>query len=962
MLSEDGTIEHVIDDADGATRFLDGGGPTGALIRAHDWSATPLGPPAAWPTELKTLVGVMLAAAQPMFVAWGERDRVLLYNDSYAEMLADKHPDALGRSFAEVWSEAWLNLAPLFADVFAGAPIQMDDIELYLQRNGRLEEAHFAFSYTPVRDPLGTVKGLFCPCRETTKEVMAQRTHEVERIRTERLFTHAPGFIAVYSGPDHVYEFANATHQQMFGNRDVIGKGVRELFPDTASQGFHELLDQVFATGERFVGRDFPIRLMDDPGQPQQYIDFIYQPILDDTGIVTGIFCEGFDVTDRHRAHEALEQSEARFRAAIDAVHGVLWTNSPDGEMIGEQPAWAALTGQAQSDYQGYGWAKAIHPDDAQPTIDAWNRAVAERRPFEFEHRVTRADGECRTYAVRAVPTFDADGAINEWIGVHTDITDERAVQAELRTSETRFRGLAEAMPGFAWTADGDGLLTYTSPHWHEYSGSDPDASLGAGWAAFVHPDDQPKAFAQWAHSIATGEPYEVEFRLRDRSGAYHWWLGRAQRSEDDDGARWIGTATELDAIVAARETLAMSREQLEAEVLARTAELRETEEQLRQSQKLEAIGQLTGGVAHDFNNLLTVIRGSVDLLRRPDLAEDHRTRYIDAISDTVTRAAKLTGQLLAFARRQALQPEVFDVGRALEATREIVQTLTGPRISVVVDLPDKPLHVHADPTQFDTAIVNMAANARDAMAGEGTLTITVAGADGVPPVRSHPALAGQFVVVSVADTGTGIPLDRIDQIFEPFFTTKAVGQGTGLGLSQVYGFAKQSGGEVRVTSEPGAGAIFMLYLPRSAQVAARPPEDIAPPPLAGHGTRVLVVEDNDAVGNFARATLEELGYHTHHAADADAALRKLAAAPGAYDVVFSDVVMPGMNGIELAREIGNRYPDLPVILTSGYSSVLAQEGTDGLDLLRKPYSMEELSRVLANVKVRRPTGGPARL
>jgi nitrogen-specific signal transduction histidine kinase/ActR/RegA family two-component response regulator len=386
-----------------------------------------------------------------------------------------------------------------------------------------------------------------------------------------------------------------------------------------------------------------------------------------------------------------------------------------------------------------------------------------------------------------------------------------------------------------------------------------------------------------------------------------------------------------------------------------RAASLLQVEEALRQSQKLEAVGQLTGGVAHDFNNLLTVIKSSTDLLKRPDLSEDRRVRYISAISDTVDRAAKLTGQLLAFARRQALRPEVFDAGRSVRAIGEMVETLTGARITVAIHVCDEPCHINADPSQFDTALVNMAVNARDAMDGEGRLDIAVVVVGGVPALRSHAALVGDYVRIALTDTGSGIPADQIDRIFEPFFTTKGVGQGTGLGLSQVFGFAKQSGGEVVVESEVGRGTTFALYLPRvevgdneemgTAQVDAV---------VDGRGTQVLVVEDNREVGTFSTQTLQELGYATHWVMNADEALAVLAGSPGVYDVVFSDVVMPGMNGVELGRMIRRLYPGLPVVLTSGYSHVLAQETDHGFELLQKPYSVESLSRILRRAASKR--------
>jgi two-component system, NtrC family, sensor kinase len=388
----------------------------------------------------------------------------------------------------------------------------------------------------------------------------------------------------------------------------------------------------------------------------------------------------------------------------------------------------------------------------------------------------------------------------------------------------------------------------------------------------------------------------------------------------------------------------------------AEAAKRQEAEEALKHGQRLEALGQLTGGVAHDFNNLLTVIRASVDLLRRPDLPEPRRLRYIDAISDTVTRAARLTGQLLAFARRQTLKPELFDIGQNVQMLSEMIGTLIGSQIEIVTHGPGEACFVNADAGQFETAMINMAVNARDAMDGRGKLTITVRTAAELPgPAAQQQATRDQnpagYVAVSVEDTGVGIPHEQFGRIFEPFFTTKEVGQGTGLGLSQVFGFARQSGGEVVVASEMGRGSTFTLYLPRVTGDGR--PQQISEedaPPLDGRGMSVLVVEDNIEVGKFAIDALAELGYRATLVDNATHALEELAAGADRYDVVFTDVVMPGMTGIELAQEIRRYHADLPVVLTSGYSHALSENGNDGFEVLQKPYSMEQLSRVLHRV------------
>ena len=530
------------------------------------------------------------------------------------------------------------------------------------------------------------------------------------------------------------------------------------------------------------------------------------------------------------------------------------------------------------------------------------------------------------------------------------DAVERARADAARRESEEQFRVFAQVMPNQVWAASADGQLYWFNDQVYAYCAAAPGELDGTAWTSIVHPDDLDAAGLAWARSVATGEVYEAEFRIRRFDGAYHWFLVRAEPIFGASGeiVRWVGTNTDIEDQKRISAELRHLNDTLEQRVEERTQELRLAEEALRQAQKMEAVGQLTGGVAHDFNNLLTVIKSSTDLLKRPDLPEERRQRYVGAISDTVARAAKLTGQLLSFARRQALKPEVFDVGRSVLGVAEMVGALTGSRIRIVTNLAEMACFIDADPSQFDTAIVNMAVNARDAMQGEGVLTISVAAASHVPATRSHPPRKGSFVAVSIADTGSGIAPDDVERIFEPFFTTKGVGQGTGLGLSQVFGFAKQSGGEIGVESAPGVGTTFTLYLPQAAPdgITKKVPEE-GEPLTDGHGMQILVVEDNMDVGTFATQTLAELGYETVWATNAEAALSELAKDATRFDVVFSDVVMPGMNGIDLAQEIRRRHRDLPVVLTSGYSQVLAQNGTYGFELLHKPYSVEQLSRTL---------------
>jgi PAS domain S-box-containing protein len=801
--------------------FLLGGGRLGALVRSHDWAATPIGRPEGWPSALKTLVEVMLGSNQAMFVAWGP-ERTLLYNDAYAEILAHKHPAALGRDFLEVWHEIRADLVPIVEQAYAGKPVYMDDITLIMERRGYPEEAHFSFSYTPARDEAGTVAGFFCPCTEITGQVMAERRLAAETERQRQLFEQAPGFIAVLHGPEHVFEFVNQAYARLFGDRDFVGRSACEIFPELEGQSFFKRLDHVYSTGERFVAHHFPIRLQNAGGVEERFLDFIYEPVRDEAGRVTGIFCEGHDVTETHMARAAIDASNARYLSVLSSMSEGFLVLDEDFRVTEINAEGLRIDGRPESEILGKThWE--LFPASVGTRVDAaYRRAMTERVPVELDHHYVD-------------PTTGHD----------------------------------------LWLA----LRIYPVP---------------GGIAAFYR---------------------DVSDRIN------------------------------------AEAALRLLNEELESRIARAVAERERTEAALRQSQKLEAVGQLTGGVAHDFNNLLTIVRSSVEFLRRPNLPEERRRRYIDAITDTVDRAAKLTGQLLAFARRQALKPEVIDVPERIQTVTDMLRTIVGARIRIVTDIVCESCFVEADVTQLDTALLNMAVNARDAMDGEGTLTVRVDALAEMPSIRGHAGTAGKFVAVSISDTGSGIPSDRLVQIFEPFYTTKEVGKGTGLGLSQVYGFAKQSGGDVAVESELGKGTTFTLYLPRverdAASDAADDHERGGCVDEEGHGCRVLVVEDNIEVGRFSTQLLQDLGYETTWAANANEALTLLNEDAGRFDVVFSDVVMPGMSGVELGREIRQRFPDLPVVLTSGYSHVLAEEGRHGFELLHKPYAVEDISRVL---------------
>jgi PAS domain S-box-containing protein len=642
---------------------------------------------------------------------------------------------------------------------------------------------------------------------------------------------------------------------------------------------------------------------------------------------------------------EALRDSEARFEAIANSIDQMVWSTTADGYHDYYNDRWYEFTGVPKGSTDGDAWNDMFHPEDQEKAWSMWRRCLASGEPYQIEYRLRHASGDYRWVLGRAQCVRDARGQITRWFGTCTDIQDIIEAREVLARSGQELEHLiaertAERNRVWEMSRDlfavmsFDGYLKEINPAWTTTLGVDEATLLKRPFPEQVHPEDH-QAVRETVERLRRGETVaKFEDRLRHADGSWRW-------------IAW-GLVPGGDVFYAVGRDVTAEKQ--------RQAALDEAQEQLRQAQKMEAVGQLTGGVAHDFNNLLTIIKSSTDLLRNPDLTEERRSRYVDAISNTVDRASKLTGQLLAFARRQALKPEVFDVAERLPALIDMLRPILGTRVQIVSEIASENCFIETDINQFETAIVNMAVNARDAMDGEGTLTITVEELAG--HLTGSRQGRGKFVAISLSDTGTGVSIADLAHIFEPFYTTKEVGKGTGLGLSQVYGFAKQSGGDITVENKPSRGARFTLYLPRvegrrSEAVAADAPRARSD---TGFGRRVLVVEDNVEVGTFSTQLLRDLGYETTWAANAEEALKVLEEVSG-FEVIFSDIVMPGMSGIELGKEIRRRYPSLPVVLTSGYSNVLAEDGRQGFELLQKPYAVEDLSRVLRSAIGRQYAG-----
>jgi PAS domain S-box-containing protein len=534
-----------------------------------------------------------------------------------------------------------------------------------------------------------------------------------------------------------------------------------------------------------------------------------------------------------------------------------------------------------------------------------------------------------------------------------------------LTESERQFRTLADNMSQLAWIADPAGKHYWYNARWYSYTGTSLEAMLALGWRSLHHPDHIERVTARLTRCYATGSLWEDTFPLRGQDGLYRWFLSRALPIRDDEGriTYWLGTSTDITAQVNAEEALRELNESLEQRVAARTRELAtanqrlqvemseraQAEEALRHAQKMDAIGQLTGGIAHDFNNMLTGVLGALDLIRRRVAAGrvSEIDRYIDAAMGSANRAASLTHRLLAFARRQSLNPQPVQVKRMVLSMEELLRRTLGENIELEIDLSSDPRLTNTDEHQLENALLNLVINARDAMPDGGRLLIRtdVVALDGTP----EGLVAGDFVRLTVQDTGCGMPPEVIACAFDPFFTTKPIGQGTGLGLSMVYGFMSQTGGRVQLHSAVAQGTRIELYLPCHAEPDLPLAVVEARPALcrASQGERILVVEDEPDVRMLVVDVLSELGYVVLAAADAPSALAQLQG-EGRIDLLVSDVGLPGMDGRELAELARQQRPGLKVLLVTGYartSQVRADFLAEGMALLTKPFSIDDLAQ-----------------
>ncbi len=674
-------------------------------------------------------------------------------------------------------------------------------------------------------------------------------------------------------------------------------------------------------------------------------------PITDEEGSVTGIFVEGVDVTERRKAEGELRRTADLLRTIVETAPGVIYGKDLEGRMLIANSAALELIGRSWAEVEGRTDAEFLADRAQGEAIMANDRMVIDGgRTQELEEQVSRPGGTPRIYLSKKTPMRDADGKVVGLVGVSVDISDRKAAEEQLRSLNADLEArVAERSAELDRTwrnsqdllciIGPDGVFRAANPAWATVLGWQPEDVVGRHHLSFNHPEHR-EASAAAADAIH-GRPQNYVTRALHRDGS----------------ARWVAWAAsgEGGLIYASGRDITAEREA--AEAVARAEDL------VRQAQKMEALGQLTGGIAHDFNNMLQGISSAVDLMRRriEEGRPEEVSRYLDPMRQSVDRAAALSNRLLAFSRRQALATRRVDLDALMPGTASLIRRTVGPAIEVGLSLRDGCWAVRCDPNQFENALLNLAINARDAMLPDGgELRI------GTEHVHLHSdAVAGwpdcqpgEFVRITVSDTGIGMPPGVVEHAFEPFFTTKPAGQGTGLGLSQVFGFVSQSNGLVRIDSEPGRGTAVHLFLPRhlgndaAADEGTNGPDDARRAGGTMKGATVLLVEDEAEIRRLASEALRELGCRIVEAetgGDALALLRQRSGSASAgIDMIVADIGLPGgINGRQLADAARELVPYMPVLLVTGYAGKALGGDADlapGVELLGKPFTLGELA------------------
>jgi signal transduction histidine kinase/ActR/RegA family two-component response regulator len=886
------------------------GNNVASLLESIDFENTSLGGSRDWDRSLSSVLALMLDSHFPMFVAWGDELR-FFYNDAYSEILGDKHPNAFGARFEDVWVEIWDDILPLIEKALAGIATYSEDLPLLMNRRGYDEHSWFTFSYSPVRDEHGFVRGMFCAVTETTERVLLERRQSFHLSLEERL------------------RQINNPAEVMAAAAEALG---REL--DIARVGYGEIDE----TEEHvIVERDWTDGRIPSVAGTYRMNDF-GAPIIEELKRGRVMFVD--DVDDDPRV--------GTMAAAFRAIGSRTVLAVP----LNKEGRFKAMLFLHHP--RPHRWTEshiALATEVAERTWSAVERAKAEADKARSTARLHFLDAVGKATSVMT----DADTILE---------TTTQMLGEHLGVSVCAYADMDEDEDGFTIRGDwaAPGATHITGRYRLKDFGRLAVTELSSARPLIINDNlseiapDEAATFQSIGIAATICMPLVKAGRLTALMAVHHTvphkWsaaeLALVREVTDRSWAHVERVRTEAE-LLASQENLRQANENLEATVAERTAELMVAEESLRQAQKMEAVGQLTGGLAHDFNNLLAGVIGSLEVMKTR-VAQGRfgeLDRYLNAASGAAQRGAALTQRMLAFSRRQTLDPRPADVDELINSMVELIRGSVGPAIVVDIAFTDELWPTSVDVGQLENSLLNLCINARDAMPDGGRITIQTANRS----MSGRHALTlglkpGQYISICVADTGTGMSSETAARAFDPFFTTKPTGQGTGLGLSMVWGFAGQSGGSVRIQTEPGRGTTVCIYLPRYlGEIVAADVVDQEKLTQPSQGpTMILLVDDEPLVRMLAAEHLEDLGCRVIQAGDANEALNAWRASPE-IDVLVTDVGLPnGMNGRQLADALRVENPNLPILFITGYAeNAVLNHGhlEQGMQVLTKPFNMD---------------------